>query len=148
MNDLLIKIDRTTTPQSQRVGGSTIIHPEFELLRPSEYRISEIVKSIHPNQERGRGGVYGTDLYDWILQRELLPVCLSLLDGEKLLEHGLCKQFGSDLWLFGSISKAPDGTIVVPSLGRYATRGLIRWMPLKGQIFTRVDPFGTFTAVS
>ncbi len=147
MNDLRIKIDRITTPQSQRVGGSTIIHPEFELLRPSEYRISEIMKSIHPDQERGKGGVNGTVLYDWILQRELLPVCLSLLDGGELLEQGLGKQFGSDLWLFGSISKAPDGTIVVPSLCNCGIRGLIRWMPLEGKIFTRVDPFGTFKAV-
>lgn len=148
MNDLLIKIDRTTTPQSQRVGGSTIIHPESEPLRPSEYRISEIMRSIHPDQERGKGGVSGTALYDWILQRELLPVCLSLLDGEELLKQGLGKQFGSDLWLFGSISKAPDGTIIVPSLGGYATRGLIRWMPLERKIFSRVDPFGTFKAVT
>ncbi len=136
---LTIRIDRTKKPTYPE-NFKILLNPGLERQGPQEYELSSLNLWLHTTQQRQTlHFIKPLHVYQHLKEHGMLPTCLTLLDGQALLEQvtpaAFLKQFGKNspaLW--GSVIELNDGRIQVPYIQNNFDSFYIAWMELRNDI--------------
>ncbi|MEK7588805.1 MAG: hypothetical protein AAB438_03230 [Patescibacteria group bacterium] len=110
------------------------MNPELELAGPGQYDLQKVVLYRHVTQRNG-ASLYGTLLYNHLINTNELSSCLNLQDGYAIRKKGIKvydKLYGpQDLFLWGSVVEDKLGNLKVPYLYPVTNeRVVVRWLCL------------------
>lgn len=131
--DPIVRVDRSIRPvYPDWVKEGATDTPEFislEKLGPPEFDASKLRQWVHSKKKKKV--VVGTVIYDFLIQKKMLPICLGLADLLGIQAKGIefFRQHFKNKAVFGWRSVLPrrDGDLLVPCLVLGGGRVVLYW---------------------
>ena len=122
-------------------SGLVLKYPNLESSGPSSFDLDKDVEMWrHPKQIEG-AKINGFDILAYLVESNSIESCLSLKDGEAIIEKGLSFFFvafkGHNVFLWKSVGSKGDGNFRVPYLSSKDGTVKVSWHDLRDVFFSK-----------